>query len=371
VQRANTGVTMATMEPQSSFDRQSRQLLAAALAGRRDRVALLLDTGRARASCADPEGTSPLMLAAAAGDAAIARDLLRRGAPVNQRRRSGATALFYACQAGRADLAELLLSNGADPSLPVSGRLGGSPLMAAAQNGHADCLRLLLSAGAPVDWRGAGADGATALQLACWHDRRQCAQLLLAAGARPLLARRDGATPLSAAAQQGSADLCRALLSAAPEFSSAASPADLAAVGAALLRACRAGHTEAVRAILNCGGRPFPAGHFGASLHAAALFGHSDTAEVLLAAGASPVAQDSSGRLPADCALAGGHSELHQRLLGLETKASLLQQREQLDGPRRPSELSASMAGGEVEFACNDLPGEQGFTDFGDDCDLW
>jgi hypothetical protein len=107
------------------------------------------------------------------------RDLLDAGAKVNLRDEDGITALMLAAGQGRADVVELLLKAGA--KISVRDKEGQTALMKAAASGSAETIRLLLQAGADLATR--DAEGHTAL----WHAREsesdEAAALLLAYGA--------------------------------------------------------------------------------------------------------------------------------------------------------------------------------------------
>jgi ankyrin repeat protein len=68
----------------------------------------------------DGENCTPLHHAAAQGHCAVALWLLENGADVNahDEQAIGETALCLAVKAGRAEMAELLLTRGADPDIP-------------------------------------------------------------------------------------------------------------------------------------------------------------------------------------------------------------------------------------------------------------
>ncbi len=91
----------------------------------------------------NPAGESALMMAALKGELDGARQLLLRGASVNQ---PGWSALHYAAAGTEVPLVRLLVDKGAD--LNAASPNGSTPLMMAAQYGSEDGVRLLLAAGA-------------------------------------------------------------------------------------------------------------------------------------------------------------------------------------------------------------------------------
>jgi len=90
-------------------------LMLAALRGHRD----IADTLLARGAAVSREGWSPLHYAASAnpGDVALLRLLIARGAPLDARAPDGSTPLMLAAAWGGEDLLNALLQAGADPRL--------------------------------------------------------------------------------------------------------------------------------------------------------------------------------------------------------------------------------------------------------------
>src|ERR1700733_1469314 len=90
-------------------------------------------------------GSTPLQDAAWNGNREIAAFLIAHGADINARHpEAGSTALYYAIATGHADMVELLLHSGADPSLRYRG--GQLALHLAAGRGNAQVLGALLKA---------------------------------------------------------------------------------------------------------------------------------------------------------------------------------------------------------------------------------
>ena len=97
--------------------------------------------GGVDARCAEREGATLLMAAAAGGHEAMMRMLLQRGASVNLQSSRGVTALMAAATKGHATIVQALLDAKADASLQATD--GGTALMVAELHKHAATAQLL------------------------------------------------------------------------------------------------------------------------------------------------------------------------------------------------------------------------------------
>src|SRR5215213_5317803 len=156
----------------------STAILFAARQGTIETAAALLEAG-ANVNDADAAGTSALVLAAHSDHGQLAQVLLSRGADPNAAQ-AGYTALHAAVLRGNLELVKALVEHGADLNAPVrhgtAGRrlsadyslrhqmLGANGFWLAARFGHPDIMRVLAAAGA--DALVVPADGTTALKAA-------------------------------------------------------------------------------------------------------------------------------------------------------------------------------------------------------------
>lgn len=190
-----------------------------------------------------------LVEAASRGDEAAVRDLLARGADVNERGASGRTAVTAAVYAGSDGTVRLLVDAGADvdlqddtranaflalgetgdvamlddvmrgnPDVTLTNRFGGVALIPAADRGHVEMVRALLER-TTVDVDHVNDLGWTALLEAVilgdgGAAHQEIVELLLAAGADAELADRDGVTPLEHARRNGFEAIERSLRAA-------------------------------------------------------------------------------------------------------------------------------------------------------------
>ena len=170
-------------------------------------------------------GESPLLVASRAGNAALVKALIAKGAQVNATEPvRGQTALMWAVANRRDEVARVLIQAGADVHarsivtpreyqtgsryvayddvrFVVKVEEGGfTPLLFAARSGDAASADLLLAAGAKVD--DPAPTGATPLVLAAHSGNRDVAALLLDRGADPNAAG-AGYTALHAAVLRG------------------------------------------------------------------------------------------------------------------------------------------------------------------------
>ena len=107
-------------------------------------------------------GETPLVMASASGDEQIVRQMIWRGADLEQANLLGVTPLISAITARRADLVALLLEMGASAdAMAPSGR---TPLVTAVRVGNREIIELLLGAGADV--HAANASGVTPVEAA-------------------------------------------------------------------------------------------------------------------------------------------------------------------------------------------------------------
>ena len=122
---------------------------------------------------------SPLVAAAAAGDAKAVLALIRQGQDVNAQGRDGTTALHWLVRADDLETVDALLRAGARPS--IQNALGLTPAYIAAENGNAAILRRLLEAGADV--AASDTSGDTLLMAAVRAGDPDAVELLVERGA--------------------------------------------------------------------------------------------------------------------------------------------------------------------------------------------
>ena len=148
----------------------------AAALGRADRVRALVDADPSSIGAVAGDGFHPLGLAAYFKRPAVVRLLLDRGADPNHAAANAAkvTALHAAVSSNQIDIALWLLDAGADVN--ARQQMDYTPLMGAAANARAELLDLLLARGADPSL--STTDGKTAADLARDHGHEDVARRL-------------------------------------------------------------------------------------------------------------------------------------------------------------------------------------------------
>lgn len=163
------------VEADSTDPEGNSLLMLAARGGHRPVIEFLLER-KASVTRRNKFGDSPLLIAAVSGSTEVAGLLLARGAQLQP---EGWTPLHYATFAGQAAMVKYLLSKGANKDALAPN--GFTALMLAARGGHLEAARVLLFEDPDVNHR--TEDGQTALKIAIQRDQKPMADLLRRAGA--------------------------------------------------------------------------------------------------------------------------------------------------------------------------------------------
>jgi ankyrin repeat protein len=158
---------------------EDRALLAALREGRFDEALRSVKAGRGAVDARDDSGGLPIVLAAAAGQDTLVRELLQHGATVDAIGEGGHSALTAAAWHGWRSTVRLLLRSGADASRLATNGHGALHLAAIA--GHGSVLDELLRGGVPIELLNRQRE--SALDVAAAAGRDDMLEQLLAAGA--------------------------------------------------------------------------------------------------------------------------------------------------------------------------------------------
>lgn len=122
----------------------------------------------------EPEGMTPLMVAASENDTESISTLLDEGADVNEADSEGSTALHWAIYSGYYDAAAMLLENGAEPN--TVDVYDSTPLLTAVFAEDVEMVKLLLDYGADASF--VDATGYTAYDYALDYENVELQELL-------------------------------------------------------------------------------------------------------------------------------------------------------------------------------------------------
>ena len=138
------------------------------------------------------------------------RELIAKGAKLDEQDKDGATPLHIAVSKGNTEIAKLLLDKGADPNIPNNE--GFTPLHVAVENGNKGIAEFLLSKGADYN-KQTNRGGNTPLHWAAYKGYKDIAKLLIDRNANLHLTNFiTGNTPLHMAARQGDKDIAKLLI---------------------------------------------------------------------------------------------------------------------------------------------------------------
>jgi ankyrin repeat protein len=312
---------------EAGADVHARSHVSRVLVSRANRYGGVTSPAAPERAVADVEqgGSTALLFAARQGDLASARLLLAAGANPNDAEPDGTSALVTAAHSDQGAVAAWLLDNGADPNADGAGY---TALHAAVLRGDLALLKALLAHGAnpnaqltkgtPV--RRYSKDfalneswvGATPFWLAARFAEIEMMRVLAASGADPLLAIKDGTTPLTATLAAG----IDSGPSASDRRERRLDPVELAAL--AENRSEYEGRTlEAVHMEVDLGADVNAANKAGdTALHSAASKGFNTVVQFLAEKGAKLDVKNRRGQTPLSLAVA------RQRLDGVIDKGT-------------------------------------------------
>ncbi|CAH1773645.1 unnamed protein product [Owenia fusiformis] len=222
---------------------------------------LLLDAGANR-EAKTTNGRTPLMMASRNDHDLILEMLIKNNCDVNVLDVESNSALHLAAIDGAYDTTNLLIKHGCKVDQP--NHYGDTPFLLAARGGHIQVVKRLLRAGCDINRRGRYT--LNALHWACDKGATEVASLLLSNMISPNCETKDeiysgdiamerGMTPTMLACQKGHHKILKLLIEVNANIHTCQN-----GHFSALHFACKHGHTECVRILLNKGVIPEPLG---------------------------------------------------------------------------------------------------------------
>ena len=265
-------------------------LMFAAAFDKQSAFQVLIENG-ADPSLKDDKGFSLLHCAVQGGNPSIINKLLLLGLDIDSRRKVPLdfTPLMSAAADGKQSAFELLIQNGADPSL--KDYCEENLLHFAARGGDITIINKLLSLGLDINSR--SLPGETPLMHAAADGKQSAFETLIQNGADPFLKDNDGSNLLHHAANGGNTSIIDKLLSLGLDVNSTSS------FGSPLMYAAEWPQQRAFQMLIQNGADPFLKDKDGSSLlHCAAKGGNTSIINELLSLGLEIDSKDLSGKTP-------------------------------------------------------------------------
>lgn len=203
----NLAVMKLLLSRGATFANRRKPMVAiAASRGHLDTIRWLHDQG-CELDALSRSGTSALMHAAAKGHKHVLTWLAKKGCDLNRTNNDGDTALSLACEYGRRSIVKWLIKHGADVS--HTNRYGLFPLSLAASNGHVSLIEWLLANGCPLETRHYPMRSVT-MTTAARHGQLKVVQYLVTkCGVSPLAIDGLGKSAVQYACEKGHLDVLK------------------------------------------------------------------------------------------------------------------------------------------------------------------
>ncbi|XP_044729552.1 serine/threonine-protein phosphatase 6 regulatory ankyrin repeat subunit A-like [Chrysoperla carnea] len=268
----------------------NKMVKPAVLAGNKDIVETLLKT-KPHINIKDPEYAELLHSAIIKGHTHLVKYFIKKGFDVNSNNFLNVTPLYIAAGIDQEEIAEILITNGANVNVVTE---GGAPLHVATEHGHNNVVQILLRNGASIDIK--DSKNRTPLELAVVHGYVQIVKMFLQFNKVNINGTtQDGLTLLHIASQEESnLNMVKFLVNIGCDVNAknnkGSKPIHIAA---------REGNKDIVEFFLSKG---LSINEYGSKnqtlLHYAAIEGHLEVIKYLIAQGANINAKDSDGITP-------------------------------------------------------------------------
>ena len=266
----------------------------------------------------DTRGKGALRAASISGWVEVVKWLLDKGVPVvdTGTKERGWTAFLYACRHGHTEVAKLLYAQSPGVIETTTTKTEEAALMLAAGSGHVETVRWLLDI-CKVDVHRKDARGWTALTFATQHGWAGVVEELFAhmedaAGEINRAEDEEGKTLFLRAAYEGHTEVIRLFLYTDPTLRGLHQRSGDG--WSPLMLACREGHTDTAKLLLDCGAPPDDTDQRAGGITAltvAAENGHVGIVELLIGHGAEPDPTYPPGQnSPMILAAQNGHTEV-------------------------------------------------------------
>lgn len=283
-----------------------------------------------RLAAQDKDGQPALYWAAAEGHAALARLLLKMGAPIDARSTQIVfeSALHCAAKYGQDEVLTLLLENGAE--VDCLDAYGATPLFWAAKNEYGSAVKILLGKGADAGIRNLA--GETMIHYAAYSGYEEVVRILLEEGGVDVDIRdhETDETPLHHAVQSGSGDVVRLLLDKGADITAASILDETPLIAATA-------HWSMFKILLERDPDITASNRRGTTaLHRAAQCDNTQVVVAVLDMGANIDARDNDGKTAIIFAASRGSEELFRVLLERGADVGI-------EGPNRRTALTYAM----------------------------
>lgn len=294
----------------ANTDEKVQDVHRAALRGDLWRLKELISKG-ADLNEKDEFDQTPLYYALAASQGEAAKFLIDQGAATNITARYGRTLLHQASRAGLLETVQMLVAR--DVPLINTSSNCATPLHDAVRGGHKEVAEFLISKSIPVDSK-KGLNG-TPLQLAASLGKIEMVEFLIEQGADLSVKNSKGKTPSDLAEARGHTEIVELLRKQGTEYQSPTDSKKPKSVKS-IHQAAVDGDIEQVRLFVSTG-TDVNSGDASerTPLHYAAYAGRKDVVQVLIEAGADVNCKDKYGQTPTVLAMKGWHNSVVDLLI--------------------------------------------------------